>query len=274
MSHVRLGAPSMKVSVATTIYNERSGLDRLLEGLRAQEGPLEVVAVDAGSTDGTWERLQEVAAQDPRLRIQQRPGCPRGEGFRRAAEMATGDAIAFIGGDDWPDPDWLARLRPALQDSPIVVAGQTMHGPGRFTAMRHVPLRIDGQDIAHPGSATAYRREVLERTGGFDDRFVTAEDMDLNLRAVRAGYTIAQAPDAMVHRNVRGSTGAFLRQQFWNGYGRRQLDLKHGALLQGRSMRESPRRSGGWAWAALRLAAGGLGYLWAFLRERRRHWKD
>lgn len=264
----------MKVTVATTLYNERSGLDRFLEAVLDQEGPLELVAVDAGSTDGTWERLQEAAAQDDRVRIERRPGCPRGEGFGRAAQMATGDAVAFIGGDDWPAPDWLARLRPALKESAIVVAGQELHGPERFTRMQHVSLRIDGQDIAHPGSATAYRREVLDATGGFDGRFVTAEDMDLNLRAVQAGYCIVEAPEAVVHRNVRPGVRSWLRQQFWNGYGRRQLERKHGRLLGDHSLQESLRRSGGGAWAVLRLVAGGLGYLWGVLREPRSKWQD
>ncbi|MCI4348450.1 MAG: glycosyltransferase, partial [Thermoplasmata archaeon] len=75
-----------------------------------------------------------------------------------------------------------------------------------------------------------YRRSLFVQLGGFDPRFITAEDIDLNLRAVQAGARIRYVPEAIVHHRTRPTWFRFLYQAFWNGYGRKQLTEKHGSL--------------------------------------------
>lgn len=251
---------SLKVSVVTTVLDERDGMSQLLRSLAGQEDPYEVIVVDAGSTDGTADVVRDWAARDDRVRLVHQEG-PRGEGFNRGIQEAKGDAVAFIGGDDWADPDWIAALRRGLEEHDAVHGHCVAEGDKRMRRVKRVPLVVQGVDISVPGTNTAFRREVLEEVGGIDTSFVTAEDIDLHYRVLRAGYRMVEVPDAVVHRLYRGTLRSSLRQAYWNGYGRGQLVGKHGSV-----MRKAVRRSGGLRAAlglhrAVRMAAGALGYV-------------
>ena len=244
----------MKISVVTTVLNDAEGMRGLLESLQDQEGPFEVVVVDAGSTDGTTDVVRH-ASQDLEVTLIERPG-PRGEGFHAAATHATGDILAFIGADDRAEKGWLAALRRAFTDpnAAMVVGTNILEGDG--PKMERVPWIVHGQDISHAGCNTSYRASVYHSLGGIDPTFVTAEDMELNLRAVRAGHRIQHAPDAIVYRTVRAG-GKVLKQAYWNGYGRGQLRGKHGNVP---GMKRGVIRSLPQPWNILRFIAGYFGY--------------
>ncbi|MCI4366917.1 MAG: glycosyltransferase, partial [Thermoplasmata archaeon] len=104
------------------------------------------------------------------------------------------------------------------------------------------------------------RRALFQEIGGFDPRLITAEDIDLNLRAVRTGASIRYVPEAMIYHHVRATLLRFLYQAFWNGYGRKQLTEKHGSLwgnYRYSRLLDAQRTPVAW----LRLAAAMTGYL-------------
>lgn len=244
----------MKISVVTTVLNDRDGMRSLLESLQGQEGPFEVVVVDAGSTDGTVDAVRD-APSDLDVRLIERPG-PRGEGFHTGATAATGEVLAFIGADDRAGDGWLAALRRAFTDSEVSIVVGTNILDGDGPKLERVPWIVKGQDISHAGCNTSYRASVYRDIGGIDPAFVTAEDMELNLRAVRAGHSIREVPDAVVYRTVRPSDKV-LKQAYWNGYGRGQLRRKHGKVS---GMKRGVLHNLVGSWAALRLIAGYFGY--------------
>ena len=63
-----------RVLVAIPTYNEVENVDNLLEGLRAHLPGATLLVIDDGSPDGTAERVRQVAARDPRVRLHSRPG--------------------------------------------------------------------------------------------------------------------------------------------------------------------------------------------------------
>ena len=67
---------SPAVSVAATVLNERDDIDSLITTLAGQTlAPAEIIIVDGGSTDGTWERLEAARAQYPNLVPIRDPSC-------------------------------------------------------------------------------------------------------------------------------------------------------------------------------------------------------
>jgi GT2 family glycosyltransferase len=220
------------ISVVITVRNEERHLGQLLDSLRAQEGPFEVIVVDAESRDRTLAIAQQFARQYPEtFRLVEHPGS-RGIGRNTGVREARGESVAFIDGDCFADSNWLKHLRAALATAPVV-AGQTVTvGKPRYGRLERVELVQSGYDVTYPSCNLAYRRELFERLGGFDPRFITAEDIDLNLRAVRAGASIRYVPEAVVYHHMRTTFVRFLYQAFWNGYGRKQLTEKHGSLWE------------------------------------------
>lgn len=257
-----------RISVVTTVLNERKGIRDLLDSIVLQPIPHELVVVDAGSTDGTWEILQRYAARFPHVRPVQFPG-RRGAGRNMGVRLATAPYVAFIDGDCIANPFWLERLISGFDAGADVVAGRTVYmGYWAFTNMRRVELPHKNHDTTWPSCNLAYKREAFLGVGGFDERFVTAEDIDLNFRAIDDGSQVKYVAGAVVYAQARDSIIGFLRQAYWNGYGRKQLTLKHGGLWHEYSFGDMIRHQRGF-WARARMVAAVWGYLACKRKERR-----
>ena len=248
------------ISVVITVRNEEKHLAQLLDSLLVQEEPFEVVVVESESRDRTLEIAERYARRDPaRVRVLRRAGS-RGIGRNAGVAEARGEFVAFIDGDCFADAQWLHALRGALGGSPVAAGRTVIVGRPRYGRLERVELFQQGNDVTFPSCNLAYARALFARLGGFDPRFITAEDIDLNLRAVDAGATIRYVPDALVYHHVRANFVRFLYQAFWNGYGRKQLTEKHGSLWGRYRYRQLVAgQRGPVAWA--RLTAAMAGYM-------------
>ena len=72
-----------------------------------------------------------------------------------------------------------------------------------------------------------FRREVLERLGGYDEHFARAQDWELNYRIRNAGETVWFTPDLVVTYRPRGSLAALAKQFFGSGQWRREMVRRH-----------------------------------------------
>ena len=258
------------VSVVITTLNEGKNIRDLLESLANQEPPYEVLVVDAGSTDRTVEITKEFVNEFPMFRLL---SCPGSRGYSRnfGVQQAKGDFIAFIDGDCIANAFWLHKLRKEAGPNRVVAGRSVQIGYWAFDLGR-VELLRRGFDITFPSSNLLYPRPAFMRIGGFDPRFVTAEDIDLNFRAVEAGLEIRYTESAVVYARSRSSINSFLRQAFWNGYGRKQLTLKHGSLwtdYRFTRMLEGQVHF----WGMARLAMAVFGYFRCKVRETSTAWK-
>jgi len=247
------------ISVVVTVKNERRHIAQLLDSLLHQEGPYEVVIVDALSHDGTWEWLTAQASAHPDLlRVSQKYGS-RGIGRNACVAMAKGEFVAFIDGDCFADSRWLAELRAGFRGSDVVAGTTNAVGSAAYGLLERVELFQRGSDVTYPSCNLGYRRSLFLSLGGFDPRFITAEDIDLNLRAVERGAVLRPVPSAIVYHQMRSTFVRFLVQAFWNGYGRKQLTEKHGSLWGNYRMRRlMSHQKSPISW--VRLAAALFGY--------------
>ena len=248
------------ISVVITVRNEEPNLRQLFESLVGQEPPYEVILVDALSRDRSFEIAGEYARRYPdRFRAFQRYGS-RGVGRNAGVAVAQGEFVAFIDGDCAADPAWLSVLREEFHHSDVVAGRTQPIGRVHYGDLERIELYLKGSDVTYPSCNLAYRRVLFDRLGGFDPRFITAEDIDLNLRAVRTGVAIRYAPDAIVYHHMRTTFVRFLYQAFWNGYGRKQLTDKNGSLWSSyKPRRLIERQRGAMAW--MRLSAAAFGYV-------------
>jgi glycosyltransferase involved in cell wall biosynthesis len=257
------------VSVVVTVRNEGRNLAALLDSLLQQEPPFEVLVVDSNSEDDTVPIAERYARDFPGTVRVLLHGGTRGESRNFGVQHAQGSIVAFIDGDCVASTGWLGALRAAL-DGKDVAAGATQQvGWSAFEDLERVELQYKGTDVTAPSCNLAYRKALFDAIGGFDPWFRTAEDIDLNFRAVDRGAQFAFVPEAVVFHRTRSTVRKFLKQALWNGYGRKQLTLKHGSLWGQYSLRRMLRTQMRF-WGLVRLGAALFGYVVAKVRERPR----
>jgi glycosyltransferase involved in cell wall biosynthesis len=214
-------APQVSVVIAT---RDRAGsLENLLGALERQvfgDAEFEIVVVDDGSRDHTSETASRFAARTIyplrylRLEESQGPAMARNHGWR----AARAPIIAFTDDDCLPESGWLAAGLAAFSDGIGVVQGRTQAEPGAEGYGEHFSRTMEAreEDGHYPTCNLFYRREALERAGGFDESFRHAcgEDTDLAWRVKALGYESRFSREALVIHEVRPpSFRIFLRER-------------------------------------------------------------
>lgn len=164
-----------EISVTIPIYNEEGNIALLYERTRAALDALgmswELILVNDGSRDRSTERLDEVAALDPRVRvIHFRRNYGQTAALMAGLDHAEGDIIVPMDGDLQNDPSDIVRLIERLEDGYDVVSGWRKDRKDA-AFKRNLPSRLANDLISHVSgvhlhdygcSLKAYRRHVLE----------------------------------------------------------------------------------------------------------------
>lgn len=258
-------SPELGVSIVVTVKNEEKNIAKFLESLQFQEMPFEVIVVDSESTDRTREIVLGYSEYIPLNYV--RVYCSRGEGRNIGSREAKFPYLLFLDGDCTADKNLLHNLREKISEGPDIIAGKTtLIGPEKFSSLKRVTLYVNGFEVTSPSSNLCYQKSKYEELGGFNETMVTAEDIDLNIRAIRNGAKAIICEKCNVNAFTRESSWGFLMQGFWNGYGRGQLRLIHRndwtGIVKGDIV--------GSNWTVtnfLRLFSGLAGYIYAFARR-------
>lgn len=155
----------------------------------------ELIVVDDGSTDGTWNDLVDIAADQGkcgRLRILRTDHRGPASARNRGVAEASAPLIAFLDSDDLWAPLKLSRQISFMRANPEYAVAQTeeiwMRGGKRVNpGLRHRKRNGDffveslSTCLVSP-SAAIMQREVFNSAGGFDEDMEAAEDYDLWLR--------------------------------------------------------------------------------------------
>jgi glycosyltransferase involved in cell wall biosynthesis len=123
--------PVSKLTIAVPVYNERERVGQALKELLSTPLPVEteVIVVDDGSKDGTWEELAQYPLPDHVRLIRHKENRGKGAALRTALEAATGDVFVPFDADLEYDPSDLAGcLQPLIRDDTDVVYGTRAFG--------------------------------------------------------------------------------------------------------------------------------------------------
>ena len=220
-----------RVSVVVCSYNGARTICDTLDGLARIEYPnFEAIVVNDGSTDAT---PQIAAEYDVRLISTENQGlsAARNTGW----QVATGEIVAYIDDDAYPDPHWLHYLAYRFMTGDWVgVGGPNIAPPGDGPIADCVanapggPVHVLVSDIEAehiPGCNMAFRRDALVAVGGFDPRYRTAgDDVDLCWRLQERGGRIGFHAGAVDWHHRRNSLSMYWRQQ--QGYGKAEALLE------------------------------------------------
>jgi glycosyltransferase involved in cell wall biosynthesis len=220
-----------KISVVVCSLNGAATIQDTLEGLRKLNYPdFEVIVVNDGSTDET----PAIAERYPVTLINTTNrglSCARNTGM----EATSGEIVAYIDDDAYPDPDWLHFLALSyLKSGHAGVGGPNIAPPGDGVIADCVanspggPVHVLLTDTLAehiPGCNMSFRRSALEAVGGFDPRYRAAgDDVDLCWRVMEQVGTIGFNPAAVVWHHRRNSVRMYWKQQ--QGYGKAEALLE------------------------------------------------
>ena len=197
------------VTLVATVRNERRNVEAWLADLGGQERlPEEVVIVDAGSEDGTWEILQRYSSESPlRIDLVRQPGSSIARGRNLAIERANQPIIACTDFGCRLPPDWLANLAAPFEADPSteVVAGWYTARPGdrwgKILVDSLIPKlsQIDPMTFLPSARSLAFRKEAWRKVGGFPEWLTQfGEDTFFVVQLKRVCRNWAFVPDAVV----------------------------------------------------------------------------
>ena len=248
-----LAWPSISVVVCT--YNGRRTIRDTCEALlKLEYSNFEVIVIDDGSTDGAVDIAREYG-----FNVTSTPNRGLSNARNSGIEIATGEIVAYIDDDAYPDPHWLTYLATSFTDDSYVGAGgPNIAPPGDGLIAECIANALGGpmhvllsDRVAEhiPGCNMAFRKAALEAVGGFDPQFRSAgDDVDICWRLQQAGGKLAFSPAAMDWHHRRNSVRTYWKQQ--TGYGKAE------ALLE-RKWPEKYSSAGHYSWAG-RIYGKGL----------------
>ncbi len=271
----------MKVSVVVITRNEEVYIKDLLDSLVTQTVlPYEIIVVDAESTDNTQKIVRNCMKKYNFVKLFIQKGT-RGEGRNFGAAKATGDAIAFIDADCIANAFWVQELIEGMKEADVVAGESKRLGYHAFSNLSRVGIIHNGVDITYPSCNLAYSQKAFKKIKGFDPDFKEAEEVELNFRAVDAGFKLIYRPEVIVYHRVRDSIRGFIKQSFWYGFGRKELTQKHGSLWSKYEPIEMVKITANESvWKLIRLFISTFGYFTCKLfarktgSERKKKWRE
>jgi GT2 family glycosyltransferase len=221
------------ITIVMPFYNRAEHVAECLDSILQQHVPgrkVELIAVDNASTDNT---AQELARFPVRLIRCERPGpaAARNAGWK----AARAPIVVFFDSDCVAEPNWLMRLVATFENPAVLFSGGAIRprsiatGAAYFTDIFRIldnEKFFEGQPFFPPYFATAnaaFRRDVLEQTGGFDEKIWMSEDADLCWRCLELGGQSAYCAEAIVYHEHRDNITDLYKQA--NAYGAAAVQL-------------------------------------------------
>ncbi len=225
------------VSIVIPVRNEAAFIERGLSAVLGQTYPkdrIEIVVADGMSTDGTREKILEIAARsEMNILIVDNVKQIAPTGLNRAIEKASGEIIIRVDGHCEIDPDYVANCVELLESGraegvggPIETVGETPRaaaismamssnfgvGGSAFRTINDREMLTD--TVAFPG----YTRKIIEQAGPFNEELVRNQDDEYNFRIRKLGGRILLSPKIRSRYYSRSTFGSLWRQYFQYGY--------------------------------------------------------
>ena len=248
-----LHAPVERITVIAPMRDELPNLAGFVDDLAAQDfaGPVQILVADGGSSDGSAERLRELAAASSLdLTVLHNPQGWVSHGLNLCIERAEGDLVVRLDCHSRYRPDYLRRLAElAAATGGWNVGGRTV--ARGVTAMERAVAtamvspfggidwtRMTGDEPVEVDTVKfgAFRPIAFREAGNFDEGMVRNQDDEFNLRIEEAGGKIFLDPMIALDYLPRGSLRAVWSQYSQYGFWKVAVMTKHRRVLTLRSM--------------------------------------
>jgi len=221
-------AGSPLVSIIVPAYNEEVNAVRSVNDLLQSTYPnFNIIFVDDGSKDATYQNVFDAFKDNDRVTILTKPNGGKASALNFGIQQATAEYALCIDADTHLQPDALAILVRHFADKEVgavagnVKVGNVVNMLTRWQSIEYITSQnFDRNAFANinaitvvPGAIGCFRKKAIEEAGGFtSDTF--AEDCDLTIRLLRAGYVIKNENKAIALTEAPETRKQFLKQRF------------------------------------------------------------
>jgi cellulose synthase/poly-beta-1,6-N-acetylglucosamine synthase-like glycosyltransferase len=212
-----------RLSVVVIGRNEGARLVRCLESIGQMtplQGSIEVIYVDSGSTDGSFERAAQFKVKVET--VESANSCAavgRNAGWR----AAKAPIVLFLDGDTVLERNFVADSIAEFNDPSVAVVFGNRREVNPKASIYNRVLDLDWNPpagiVEFCGGDALIRREVLERVGGFDDRLIAGEEPEMCQRIRALGFSILHVDRPMTgHDLAMTRFSQYWRRAFRTGY--------------------------------------------------------
>jgi GT2 family glycosyltransferase len=225
------------------VLNEECYLAESAQHILTQDypGELELILAVGPSRDRTTEIAKRIAAADSRVTVVDNPTGKIPSAINAAVKAARHAVIARVDGHALLPPGYLRRAVATLAETGAVNVGGIMAAEGETPFQQAVAWAMTspfgvGVSRFHTGGCAGpvdtvylgvFRREAIERAGGYDEEYLRAEDWELNHRIRQAGGLIWFQPAMRVTYRPRATVVRLGSQYFQYGRWRRVVGRQH-----------------------------------------------
>ena len=241
-----------KISVVIPAYNESENIRASIESVLASDYPkdkLEVIVVDDGSTDDTYDIAREYTKYD--VKVYRKPNGGAADAKNYGAERSTGEFIATLDSDSRVDTQAFRRLIAYFREKNVaaVTGAVRVYDPKKLIekvqaieydiilVLRRLIMGVESVYVT-PGGLSMFRRGPFFEVGGFNKNSLT-EDQEIAINLQRHGYKIRASLDAFSYTVVPDTLFKLIKQRvrwlrggIWNRiYHRRLYSPKYGDFV-------------------------------------------
>jgi poly-beta-1,6-N-acetyl-D-glucosamine synthase len=222
------------VSIIVPAYNEQKTLKKTIDSLLNLKYPkdkYEILIIDDGSTDKTWEIAKKLQKTSNIVKAFHQKNAGKGSALNFALKKAKGEFVGALDADSFVDPDALIAIISRFTHPKIMAVTPSMK-VYRATKFLEVIQEVEyvlgiflrkifafvGSIHVTPGPFSLFRKSFFDKYGGYDEHNLT-EDIEMALRIQSKGYYIENTLHAQVYTTPPKSFLVLLKQRLRWYYG-------------------------------------------------------
>jgi cellulose synthase/poly-beta-1,6-N-acetylglucosamine synthase-like glycosyltransferase/spore germination protein YaaH/peptidoglycan/xylan/chitin deacetylase (PgdA/CDA1 family) len=221
------------VSIIVPAYNEEVNAIRTIENLlKSDYENIEIIFVDDGSKDDTYSKVISAFAGNEKVRVFTKPNGGKASALNYGISVANGEYLICIDADTQLKKDAVKELLKCFNDENVgaaagnVKVGNTINWITTWQSIEYITSQnFDRRAFGLlncitvvPGAIGAFRKSAVIEIGKFSTDTL-AEDCDLTIRLLRAGYKIKFSNKAIAYTEAPETLRMFLKQRFRWTYG-------------------------------------------------------
>lgn len=194
---------NIKVSVIIPFYNRSSFLIEAIDSILIQElTDIEIIAVDDGSTDDSFEKISQI--NDPRIKIVRQDNAGAAVARNNGVHIAKGEYICFIDSDDLWAPDKLKlQMMEIEKDNSInMVFGQVKEFYDKSVLNDNTFTKAEKIFVGYYAGAMLISKKDFLKVGDFQAKWRVAEFIDWYDRAKNLGLKESVLPGIVAYRRI------------------------------------------------------------------------